>query len=112
MVASTAQISTSRREKMALSKAAQVLEALKGRGVDAVVTGSLAAGNFGPGSDVDFLVRSCPWHLKYKIESLVEDLMDGIHFDVAYREELPPRIVSRMEGAVLTLAELTDRVHA
>jgi predicted nucleotidyltransferase len=111
-VTSTARILTNSREKTALSRAAQVLEALKGRGVDAVVTGSLAAGTFGPGSDVDFLVTSCPRHLKYKIESQVEDLMDEIHFDVAYREELPQRIVSRMENTVLTLAKLSERVNA
>ncbi len=109
---STAKILNTSNERTALLRAAEVLEALKKRGVDAVVTGSLAAGKYGPGSDVDFLVTSCPRHLKYKIESQVEDLMDEIHFDVAYREELPHRILSRMENTVLTLAELSERVHA
>ena len=81
-------------------------------GVDAVVTGSLAAGKFRQDSDVDFLVRVCPPHLKYKIESMVEDLMGEIHFDVVYREELPARILARMEVSVLGLAELTDHTHA
>jgi predicted nucleotidyltransferase len=111
-VAATAHILNAIREKTAFSRAAEVLEALKIRGVDAVVAGSLASGEFGAASDVDFLVRSCPRHLKYKIESLVEDIMDEIHFDVVYREELPTRILTRMEDAVLTLADLTDRAHA
>jgi predicted nucleotidyltransferase len=111
-VALTAQSAHISREKTASSRAAEVLEALKERGVDAVVTGSLAAGRFGPASDVDFLVRSCPGHLKYKIESSVEDVMDDIQFDVVYRDELPPRILARMEEAVLTLADLMDRAHA
>jgi predicted nucleotidyltransferase len=108
----TAQIESTGREKTATSRAVAVLEALKARGVDAVVTGSLATGKFGPGSDVDFLVLACPRQLVYAIESLVEDLMDGIQFDVVYRKELPSRILARMESAVLTLAELTERVSA
>jgi predicted nucleotidyltransferase len=99
-------------ELQALAKASLVLTALQRLGVDAVVVGSLATGKFDDRSDVDFLIRACPRYLKYKIESLVEDLLDGIDFDVVYREELPPRVLARMEEALLTLADLPDGAHA
>jgi predicted nucleotidyltransferase len=83
-----------------------VLEALKTRGVDAVVTGSLAAGKFGPGSDVDFLVRSCPKHLRYALEAGVEDMMLDIPFDVSYLDELSEPIREQMVKTVLTAEDL------
>jgi predicted nucleotidyltransferase len=94
------------REQAAFSRAAAVLMALEERGVDAVVTGSLAARKFGPGSDVDFLVRACPKHLRYALEADVEDIMLDIPFDLVYRDELPVRILVRMEESVLELADL------
>jgi predicted nucleotidyltransferase len=99
------QIGQTSREQAALSRAAAVLMALEKRGVDAVVTGSLAARKFGPYSDVDFLVRACPEHLRYAIEAAVEDIMLDIPFDVVYRDELPVRILVRMEESVLELAD-------
>lgn len=69
-------------------------------GVRAVVTGSLARGGFGAGSDVDLLVTECPRHLKYAIEAVVEDALGGIRFDVVYLDELPPWKAARFtEGA-------------
>jgi predicted nucleotidyltransferase len=99
----TGQIS---REQAALSRAAAVLVALEGRGVDAVVTGSLAARKFGPGSDVDFLVKACPEHLRYALEAAVEDIMLDIPFDLVYRDELPVRIAERMAATVATAEDL------
>jgi predicted nucleotidyltransferase len=105
-VASTAQIEPTDREKTATSRAVAVLEALKTRGVDAVVTGSLAAGKFGPGSDVDFLVRSCPKHLRYALEAGVEDMMLDIPFDVSYLDELSEPIREQMVKTVVTAEDL------
>jgi predicted nucleotidyltransferase len=94
------------RERSAFSRAAMVLEALQKRGVDAVVTGSLAAGKFGPGSDVDFLVKACPEHLRYALEAAVEDIMLDIPFDLVYRDELPLRVAERMATTVATANDL------
>jgi predicted nucleotidyltransferase len=74
---------------------------LEKRGVDVLITGSLAKGRFDLGSDVDFVILKCPHHLKYAIEGIVEDELRGIPFDVIYREEIPPaKLRSFMEGAV------------
>jgi predicted nucleotidyltransferase len=94
------------REQAAFSRAAAVLKALEKRGVDAVVTGSLAAGKFGPDSDVDFLVRSCPRHLRYALEAGVEDIMLDIAFDLSYRDELPALILEQMVKTIATAEDL------
>ncbi len=52
------------------------------RGVRIVVIGSLAKGGFDLGSDVDFVVVECPDRLRYAIEGIVEDGLDGIPFDI------------------------------
>jgi predicted nucleotidyltransferase len=75
------------REKDARRRAARVLRTLRGKGVRATVIGSLAQGRFRLHSDVDFLVTACPSGLKYTLENQVEDIMDGIPFDVLYQEE-------------------------
>ena len=93
-------------EQAAFFRAATVLKMLEKRGVDAVVTGSLAARKFGPGSDVDFLVRACPEHLRYALEAAVEDIMLDIPFDLVYRDELPLRVAERMAGTVATAEDL------
>jgi predicted nucleotidyltransferase len=106
MVDSAGQTGQMSREQAACSRAAAVLKALQTRGVDAVVTGSLAARNFGPGSDVDFLVRACPEHLRYALEAAVEDIMLDIPFDLVYRDELPVRVAERMAATVATAEDL------
>lgn len=74
-----------------------MLVALRKRGVEASVVGSLADGTFGPASDVDFLITKCPFPLKYQVEAVVEDEMGDIPFDVVYREEAKDFILNRME---------------
>jgi len=76
------------RERAALAAAAAVLRRLRRRGVRAGVFGSLAEGRFGLHSDVDFMVLDCPPALRYRIETDVEDCMQGIAFDVAYADEM------------------------
>ena len=73
----------------AIEAARGVADVLTGLGVTVLVTGSLARGGFGPHSDIDFLVTACPRHLKYAIEGIVEDSLDGVRFDVVYLDEIP-----------------------
>lgn len=90
-----------RRRVQAISAAQAATEALAALNVCAVVTGSLARGNFGPHSDIDLLVTACPRHLKYAIEGVVEDALVGLPFDVVYLDELPQWKLARFtEGAV------------
>jgi len=85
----------------AVEGARRVAAELGRRGVEVVVTGSLARGRFDLNSDVDFVVLKCPRNLKYAIEGIVEDELRGIPFDVVYREEIPSSRLERfMEGAV------------
>lgn len=78
----------SARERSARAAAIEVLRRLRSRGVRAGVFGSLAAGRFGLHSDVDFIVTECPPALRYRIETDVEERMQGIPFDVAYADEM------------------------
>ena len=90
------------RERAASAAAIDVLRRLSSRGVRAGVFGSLAAGRFGLHSDVDFMVLECPPALRYRIETDVEECMQGIPFDVAYADEMREPWRSR------ALAELRD----
>lgn len=78
------------RRRMAAERARRVAVLLARRGVQAQIVGSLARGDFGPHSDVDFLITSIPGGLRYRIESQVEDAMDGLPFSVLYLDEAPP----------------------
>src|ERR1700678_1792010 len=77
------------RQARALARARSAISALRERGVTALVTGSLADGSFGEESDIDLLVTACPKSLKYAIEGLVEDYLDGCRFDLIYLDEIP-----------------------
>lgn len=77
------------RRRRAIERARLAVGDLRTLGVEAKVVGSLARGTFAEGSDVDFLVVSCPAHLKYAIEGSVEDRMEEIPFDVIYLDEIP-----------------------
>jgi predicted nucleotidyltransferase len=89
------------RRRVAAARAIRVLRELRRLGVVAQVVGSLADGRFTTSSDVDFLVTECPPSRKYRIESLVEDIMHDIPFDVVYREEAKERILRRMESSAV-----------
>jgi predicted nucleotidyltransferase len=86
---SPTQEQVSERRARAVAGARKALVALEEHGVLALVTGSLATGDFGPDSDVDLLVTQCPRHLKYAIEGIVEDCLAGIPFDVIYLDDIP-----------------------
>lgn len=99
MVAPSAVHSTSPRE--AQRRASAALGAMALRGIEALVFGSLARGEFRPGSDIDFLIVACPKGWKYRIESVVEDILRDIPFDVIYQDETPAAKLSLMlEDAV------------
>ena len=87
--------------RRAVALAQHTADALSELGVSVLVTGSLARGGFGPHSDIDFLVTSCPRDKKYAVEGMVEDILDGMSFDVVYLDEIPTWKVSRFtKGAV------------
>jgi predicted nucleotidyltransferase len=89
------------RRDTAISCVRAAASALANLGVTAVITGSLARNEFGPHSDFDFIITSCPRHLKYAIEGTVEDAVGGLRFDVVYLDELPVwKIDSFTQGAV------------
>jgi predicted nucleotidyltransferase len=88
---SSSQDQAADRRARAIEGAKTALSALQECGVTALVTGSLATGEFGPDSDVDLLVTRCPRHLKYAIEGIVEDCLPGLPFDVIYLDEIPAR---------------------
>ncbi len=72
-----------------LEAARRVAVSLKERGVEIRLVGSLARGaDFDISSDIDFLVLECPEELRYRIEADVEDILDGIPFDVTYLDEV------------------------
>ena len=78
-----------RARRSAAGAARRATRALAEMGVTAAITGSLAEGRFGTGSDIDFLITHCPRALKYAIENVVEDCLGGIPFDVIYLDEIP-----------------------
>lgn len=77
------------RRLKAIAGAVAATDVLAGLGVRVIVTGSLARDKFGMHSDVDLLVTECPRYLKYAIEGIVEDQLDGLPFDVVYLDEVP-----------------------
>lgn len=94
-------MSTNNHRSRAVAVAQAAAAALAEMGVRVVVTGSLARGTFGAHSDIDLLIMFCPRRLKYAIEGIVEDMLEGMPFDVIYSDELPPWKLARFtEGAV------------
>lgn len=86
-----------------MAGARAAIAALAERGVTAEIIGSLAEGRFDQTSDVDLLVTMCPRDLKYAIESVVEDCLPGLSFDVLYLDELPPVQAARYQEAARAL---------
>ncbi len=89
------------RRPWAIARARAAADMMKKKGISALVIGSLAKGDFGPGSDIDFLLTSYPRKYKYAIEAAVEDILGDLPFDVIYLDEIPAeRANSYMSGAV------------
>jgi predicted nucleotidyltransferase len=87
------------RRERALDGARAAIAVLAERGVKAELIGSLASPRFDQASDVDLLVTECPRSLKYAIESLVEDCLQGLAFDVLYLDELSSDRAAELEEA-------------
>ena len=79
----------SAKTEAATQAAALALERLSARGIEASLVGSLKNGRFGLHSDIDILVTKCPKHLVYTVEAELEDIMNGLPFDVVYLDLLP-----------------------
>jgi predicted nucleotidyltransferase len=88
MTAPYSDLPAARRDR-AIARARTVIEELARLGVTTQIIGSLAAGQFGLHSDVDFLIIDTPDFLRYAIEWRVEDIMGDIPFDVIYLDEVP-----------------------
>jgi predicted nucleotidyltransferase len=94
------------RRRKAIEGARAVLRMFEEKGISAVVIGSLATGEFGPDSDIDFLLTECPRKFKYAIESRVEDILDGFPFDVIYLDEIPAHRVSKFISEAVDASNL------
>ncbi len=73
----------------ATQAASRALERLREHGIEACLVGSLKTGQFDMHSDIDILVTKCPKDLVYTVEAELEDLMEGLPFDVVYLDLLP-----------------------
>jgi len=85
---------TVERRRVAIERTVYVLDELHGLGVDAVIIGSLAKGNFLDHSDVDFYVRGIvPALRRIEVERTIGKHMRGstIGFDVVYAEDVSDR---------------------
>ena len=100
---------TEARYQEAKRRAKSVLRMLQGRGIGALVFGSLVRGphaesrRFRLDSDVDFLITSLPDNrCRYDVETDVETLMGDIPFDVVYWDEVHSPIMRQTmrEGSV------------
>jgi predicted nucleotidyltransferase len=90
----------------ARSAARRAIERLRERGVAARLVGSLARGDFLPHSDVDLLIVACPPGLRYGIEGLVEESLEGGPFDVIYLDEVPPERRARLLAEAVDASDL------
>ena len=77
------------RQAAASQAAARALARLGDRGIEAALIGSLKKGGFGLHSDIDILITNCPKDLIYTVEGELEDIMNGLPFDVIYLDLLP-----------------------
>ncbi len=98
---------TAARRARAVALARRATAVLEAMGVATVrVVGSLAAGGFHPGSDIDLLVIDCPDGLKYRIEGPVEDTLEGFPFHILYLEEISPERQQRLLAAAIHARDL------
>jgi predicted nucleotidyltransferase len=89
------------RRRRAIARTRAAVDMMKEKGISALVIGSLAKGTFGPDSDIDFLLTSCPRKYKYAIEAKVEDILGDLPFDVVYLEEIPSDRVERFTSGAI-----------
>jgi predicted nucleotidyltransferase len=97
---------TRARTAKARAAAVRALGALGAVGVDARLIGSLARDDHQLHSDIDILVLRCPDELRYRIEGLVEDALEGLPFDVVYLDEVAPTRRAALERESLRASDI------
>lgn len=100
------------RKRVVAARAIRVLRMLRRRGFTASVVGSLATGQFGFLSDVDFLVDEPPGDQIWKTESEAMDIMGDIEFDLSYREEVRDSVLAGMDQCRLNDRELLRAIKS
>jgi predicted nucleotidyltransferase len=61
------------------------------------IFGSLLSGDFREHSDIDLAVSGLPREHIYKVESKIEEIVGGMHFDLVYLENAPAYLVKRIK---------------
>ena len=97
---------TKARTEQARKSAVRALQALERVGVEARLIGSLARGDHRLHSDVDILIVRCPDELRYRIESIVEDELGGLPFDVVYLDEVAPANRPKLQREALVASDI------
>lgn len=97
---------TKARTEQARKSAVRALQALERLGVEARLIGSLARGDHRLHSDVDILIVRCPDELRYRIESIVEDELGGLPFDVVYLDEVAPAKRPKLQREALVASDI------
>lgn len=82
---------------LALQRAEEACRYLCGLGAKEVyVFGSLPSGDFKQHSDIDLAVSGLPREHFYKVESKIEEILGGMHFDLVYMETAPTYLTERI----------------
>jgi len=84
----------------------RALGELRAKGVEARLVGSLARGDFLLHSDIDILILRCPPGLRYALEGLVEEAVQGRAFDVLYLDEVRPERRARLLAEAVDASDL------
>jgi predicted nucleotidyltransferase len=84
----------------------RALDELRAKGVEAKLVGSLARGDFLLHSDIDILILRCPPGLRYALEGLVEEAVQGRTFDVLYLDEVRPERRARLLAEAVDASDL------
>lgn len=63
---------------------------------ESFIFGSLLSGTFREHSDIDLAVSGLPREHIYKVESKIEEIVGGMHFDLVYLEDAPGYLVKRI----------------
>lgn len=63
---------------------------------ESFIFGSLLSGDFREHSDIDLAVSGLSREHIYKVESKIEEIVGGMHFDLVYLENAPEYLVKRI----------------
>jgi predicted nucleotidyltransferase len=65
---------------------------------ESFIFGSVLSGDFRENSDIDLAVSGLPHEHIYKVESKVEEIVGGMHFDLVYLENAPSYLEKRIRA--------------